>query len=341
VEIFHASGVLPLGLFGAGGSVELTHADARFQSFVCSIAKSTLELGFQKRLECLGGVVFHSICDVARNLASVFKRNFPDMFIEYIHFPQNPKASGAEAYAVSELARVRRNVEEWTGRAISSEALRRSIRAYNTSRMLMRELYELRAAEPERLTAAEAYALTRAGTLLPPEQHSKLLWLGLAEARARPAKRMDRLRVIVEGAFCEQPPMELIDTLERAGCYVVDDDLVSGWRWFRDDVPDEEDPLRALAIAYLRNSRASSVRHDPVRPREEDLARRVRALGAHAVIFTPAKFCEPALLDYVLFRRTLDREEIPHLTLEFEEKMWTFDRLRNEVETFAESLLFD
>ncbi|MBI4254539.1 MAG: benzoyl-CoA reductase subunit C, partial [Candidatus Rokubacteria bacterium] len=43
-ELIHAAGMLPLSLLGGGTSVELTHADARFQSFVCSIAKSTLEL---------------------------------------------------------------------------------------------------------------------------------------------------------------------------------------------------------------------------------------------------------------------------------------------------------
>jgi benzoyl-CoA reductase subunit C len=26
------------------------------------------------------------------------------------------------------------------------------------------------------------------------------------------------------GSFCEQPPLGLIKTLERAGCYIVDDD---------------------------------------------------------------------------------------------------------------------
>jgi len=55
----------------------------------------------------------------------------------------------------------------------------------------------------------------------------------------------------------------------------------------------------------------------------------------------PAKFCEPALFDYVIFRRELEKENIPHLLIEFEEKMWTFERTRGEVETFVESLLFD
>ncbi len=55
-EVLHAAGVLPLGLFGGGTSVELTHADARFQSFVCSIAKSSLELGFQDLIKGVDGL---------------------------------------------------------------------------------------------------------------------------------------------------------------------------------------------------------------------------------------------------------------------------------------------
>ena len=42
LEILHAGGMMPLGIFGAGNTIEIAHADARFQSFVCSIAKTTL-----------------------------------------------------------------------------------------------------------------------------------------------------------------------------------------------------------------------------------------------------------------------------------------------------------
>ena len=76
-EIIHAGGMLPLSLLGGGTSVELTHADARFQSFVCSVAKSSLELGFQGLVRGVDGFVFSNICDVARNLASIYKQNFP------------------------------------------------------------------------------------------------------------------------------------------------------------------------------------------------------------------------------------------------------------------------
>src|SRR3972149_3549135 len=68
-ELIQAVGALPVWLFGAGGSIDISHADSRIQSFVCSISRSTLELGLTARLGTLDGFVFPSLCDVARNLS--------------------------------------------------------------------------------------------------------------------------------------------------------------------------------------------------------------------------------------------------------------------------------
>ena len=85
----------------------------------------------------------------------------------------------------------------------------------------------------------------------------------------------------------------------------------------------------------------SSTRHESRAHRADGLIEKVRRARASAVVFMPAKFCEPALFDYVLMKQGLDRARIPHLLVEFEEKMWTFERTRNEIETFVESMLFD
>jgi hypothetical protein len=66
----------------------------------------------------------------------------------------------------------------------------------------------------------------------------------------------------------------------------------------------------------------------------------VAASGAEGVIFSAAKFCEPALLDYPLMRAALARRNVPCLAFEFEEKMGTFESIRTQVETFVESILF-
>ena len=340
-ELVHAAGMLPLSLLGGGTSVELTHADARFQSFVCSIAKSTLELGFQDIVKGIDGFVFSNICDVARNLGSIYKRNFPDVFVEYLHLPQNSTSPGVTAYAASEFRRLAASFQTAFGLTVTEAALTKAIDMYNGVRARMRALYAFRIAEPQKLSTTELYMALRAATLVPPEQ--ALAWLGglLEGLPRRDARPRDRLRVVIEGAFCEQPPLGLLEVLEEAGCYVVEDDLMLGWRWFTSDVSTDGDPFERLGAAYVNQSVPSSTRHESREHRSAGLIEKVRRAGAQAVIFMPAKFCEPALFDYVLMKQGLERAGIPHMIVEFEEKMWTFERTRNEIETFVESMLFD
>jgi benzoyl-CoA reductase subunit C len=340
-EVIHAAGMLPVALLGGGAAVELTHADARFQSFVCSIAKSTLELGFQGVVRGVDGLVFSNICDVARNLGSIYKRNFPGVLVEYLHLPQNSTSPAVIPYLASEFRRLAASLERELGPGVTPDALAKSIELYNAVRSRLRALYAFRIEEPHKLSTVELYTVLRAVSVAPPEE--SLTWLDalLAELPGRSARPRDRLRVVVEGAFCEQPPLGLLEVLEDAGCYVVEDDLLLGWRWFTADVPTDGEPFGRLAAAYVDHAVPSSTRHEGREHRSAGLVEKVRRARADAVVFTPAKFCEPALFDYVLMKQGLERAGIPHLLVEFEEKMWTFERTRNEIETFVESMLFD
>jgi len=338
-ELIHAAGMLPVGVFGAGGLVEIDHADSRIQSFVCSVSRSTLELGLTGRLKALDGMVFGSICDVARNLSGIWQRNFSGVLCEYVHYPQNPDSAHAVPYYRGELQRLRTALATLAGAPITDAALCTSLAVYDRNRALVRELYAVRRAEPWRATWREAYHLARAGHVLPVEEHNALLEEALPLLRQRDAPKRDRVRVVIEGSFCEQPSAELLDTIEEAGCYVVDDDLMLGMRWFDKPVEPGNDPLLALAQAFVDSPVTTSIRHDK-RRKGEALLGRVAAAGAEGVIFAAAKFCEPALLDYPLMRVALDRKGLPSLAYEFEEKIGSFESIKTQVETFVESILF-
>ena len=340
VELSHAAGALPLAVIGGGNKIEIANADSRFQSFVCSIVKSTLELAMTGRLAGFDAMLFHSICDPARNLASVFRRNFPDLEMEYLHLPQNLASPGSVPYLEAEYRRVLSTWTRLTGQDAEA-ALPATIRLYNRIRAGMRALYEIRRASPDKLSTAECYALVRAGTLMPPEEHLGLLTDALAALKNRPGRAKDRIRIVLEGSYCEQPPLELIEVLEEAGCYLVEDDFLLGWRFFQRDIAEDGDPVRALADAYVTRSVYSGIKHDPRENKSQHLLDSAKTHQADAVIILAAKFCEPALFDYALYRKALDGAGIQHLFLEFEEKMWTFEKIRSEVETFVESMLFD
>jgi benzoyl-CoA reductase subunit C len=341
LELTHAAGMLPIAIAGGGNLMEIAHADSRFQSFICSIIKSTLELGLTGQLQKLDGMIFHSICDPAKNLASVFRRNFPDVMVEFVHFPQNLKSPLAEEYLLAEYARIRRRLADLAGREITDEEIRSSIAVYNGVRARIRQLEQIRLDVRSPLSAAEAAALLRAGGRMMPEEFIVLLDEAIDAVLQRETKNRDRIPVVLEGSFCEMPPLDLIEAIEEAGCSILHDDLQLGMRWFTGDIPVGGDPLRALAHSYIASSVHSAVKHDLRYRKAAPLIEKVRRTGAQAVVVLTAKFCEPALFDYALYRQALEDNGIPHVLLEFEEKMWAFDKIRSEVETFVESMMFD
>ncbi len=335
-EIAHAAGLLPFKVRGA--AVEATRADSHFGSYLCSILKTSLELVLSGRVQ-LEMFVTHPICDAARNLAGIWGRNY-DHPCQILYLPQNANSSHASLYLRDEYARLMSEIEQVAARSITDDHLRASIEVFNRNRALLRDLYRLMKETPWLIAAEEAYALMAVGGLSPRVEHNELLEYALPQLRDRPAKRQDRIRVVFEGGFCEEPPLDLIRAIGRS-CYVVDDDLLIGLRWILSDVELDGDPLFNLADAYLNRSSYSPVQHDLRKPKEKMLLERIRRAEDDAAIVTAAKMCEPGLEEQVVYTRMLDREGIPYFVSEFEENMTSFDHLEIQLETFVENLLFD
>jgi benzoyl-CoA reductase subunit C len=177
------------------------------------------------------------------------------------------------------------------------------------------------------------------GGMIPREEHNELLNWVLPRLSERPMHQEDRIRVVFEGGFCEQPPLDMVRMLGRS-CYVVDDDLYIGMRYLTENVPTEGNPLANLATAYLETSSYSPVQHDLRKPKERMLLERIRNSRADAVIVCAAKMCEPGLEEQVAYTQALDTEGIPYFLSEFEENMTSFEHLELQVETFLENLLF-
>jgi benzoyl-CoA reductase subunit C len=335
-EIVHAAGALPFKVRGA--PVEPIEADSHFGSYLCSILKTSLELVLSDRIE-MEMFVTHPICDAARNLAAVWGRNtaYP---CQILYLPQNANSPHAAGYLTGEYDRLRRSVEEVTGATITDDRLRASVALFNENRALLRELYVVKRESPWQISAEDAYALVAVGGMIPREEHNALLRHILPLIRQRGLKAQDRIRVVFEGGFCEQPPLDLIRAIGRS-CYVVDDDFLIGLRWLVDDVAVNGNPLEALAGAYLEQSSYSPVQHDLRKPKERMLLERIERSGATAAIVTAAKMCEPGLEEQVTYTRALDGAGVPYFVSEFEENMTSFDHLEIQLETFVENLLFD
>jgi benzoyl-CoA reductase subunit C len=338
-ELIHAAGMRPVGIVGGGDRLEIIRGDAYFQSYICHIPRSTVELALSHRLDALDGMLFPSICDVIRNLSGMWQLLFPELYVRYIDVPQNFDPDAGGAFWRHELATLRQDMGRLAGRPIEDEELRRSIAVYNENRAAIRDLYLARSRAPWLFPASELYLFLRAGNLLAPEEHTRLIRQYLdAAPREKDRREEDRSRVVLVGMFCEQPPLGLLKTLERAGCWVVDDDLLLGLRWLTGDVPVDGDPLDNLVQAFLEQSVETASIYQPEGRRGRSLVDSVRENEAEGVIFCAPSFCDPALLEQPMLVAALDEEKIAHTQFKYSEDTGQFAVIREQAGTFSDSI---
>jgi len=337
-EIIHAAGMLPVGVMGGGDSIEIIRGDAYYQSYICHIPRSTIELGLTGRLDALDGMLFPAICDVIRNLSGMWQLMFADKFVRYIDFPQNFSAGVGGEFYRQELRRLADDLGALAGHAVTDDALNESIALYNENARAVRDLYSLRARHPHWVPSVELYLLLRASNVMEVSEHTALVRGYLTAAEQLDRRPMDNIRVVVSGVFCEQPSLGLIRALEQSGCYIVDDDWVLVTRYVTEDVESGTDPIGAIADGYVKHGVATSSRYIADEVKGQYLVERVRALDADGVIFASPSFCDPALLERPMLQAALKRAGIPHSSFKYAENSGQFHAIKEQTGTFSDSI---
>ena len=338
-ELIHAAGMLPVGILGGGDQLDVIHGDAYYQSYICRIPRSTIELAVTGRLDCLDGMLFPSTCDVIRNLSGMWQLKFGDILIRYFDVPQNFDLDVGGVFYTRELQDFRDALGELAGHEISDDDIRASIEVYNENRRAIADLYAYRSAEPWQVPTPEVYLLMRAGMLLPVDEHTQLIHDYIEAARQVKRPVRDNCRVVVNGLFCEQPPLGLLKSIEMAGCYVVDDDFMLVARWLLHDVPTDGDPLKNLSDAFITYGSETSCKYVPEKKdKGKHLVDSVRKNGAEGVIFASPSFCDPALLDRPMLQNALTRQGIPFTAFKFAENSGQLQPIREQAGTFADSI---
>lgn len=338
-EVIHAAGMLPVGIHGGGDRLEIIRGDAFYQSYICHLPRSVVELQQSGRLSMLSAVVFPSTCDVIRNLSGMWKVLEPQTYVRYCDLPQVIDRQSASEFWRHELETLYHDLCRVAGTEPDPERLRASIRLYNDVRGALKDLYAARRDAPHKVPSEELYVLVRAGEVVAPEEFLAQARDYLRAVAADDSKLRDRVRVIVVGAFCEQPPLGLIKTLERAGCYIVDDDFVLGNRLVPADVPLDGDPLAALAETFLAKALPSSIlyEHDP-KGKRRLMEERVKAARADGIIFAAPSFCDPALLDRPMLKAGAEAANIPCIAFQYSENTGQFQQFREQAGTFSDSI---
>jgi benzoyl-CoA reductase subunit C len=336
-ELIHATGMLPVGVHGGGDRLEIIKGDAFYQSYICHLPRSIVELAQSARLSRLSAMLFPSTCDVIRNLSGIWQLTYPDIYVKYVDLPQVAGPGGR--FWEGELKSLLRDLGEVSGTPATDTTLRESVALYNEVRRTVRALYAARSEAPWKIPTEELYQILRAGEVVPPEVFLEKARAYLAAVEVEPVRMRDQVRVIVVGAFCEQPPIGLIKTIERSGCAIVDDDLILGNRLIGRDVPLDGDPIASLVETFLSSAMATSIlfERDPSAKRRL-MKERATAARADGILFAAASFCDPALLDRPMLRAGAEEAGIPSLAFQFSENTAQLQQFREQAGTFADSI---
>jgi len=338
-EIIHAAGMLPLGVLGGGADMEVIHGDAYYQSYICRIPRSTIELAITGKLDFVDGMMFPSICDVIRNLSGIWKILFSDKYVRYFDAPQNFEDNVGGVFYTQELRELKEGLEKLGGCTISAAALNNSIALYNENREWVNKVYDFRSATPWRAPSAEVYLLMRAGMVLTVEEHTQLMKEYLSAAEKENLPMRDNCRVVMTGAFCEQPPLNLIKSIELSGCYIVDDDFMMVNRWLLKEVPTSGDPLENLSQAFLHYSAETAAKYEvSMDEKGSYLLDIIAKRNADGVIFASPSFCDPALLDQPMMVTRLEALKIPYITMQYAENSGQMQPIREQAGTFADTI---
>ena len=332
-EIVHAAGYLPIGMWGAQKK-QISKARTYLPPFACSIMQSVMELQLEGVYDDLEAVIFSVPCDTLKCMSQKWNRPVPA--IVFTH-PQNRKIAkdAANVFAREEFNIVKEKLEDILDVHISNKAIKHSIAVYNENRAACREFSDVAAEYAAVVTPSDRHAVIKARWFMEKSRHTALVKELIAALKAEPAPEFKGKKIIVTGIQVE--PYDVLDIFQENGFAIVADDLAQETRNFRQDVPDDDDALMALARAWNEFD-GCSLATDANKPKGQMIIDAVKKYGADAVVVCMMKFCDPEEFDYPILLQEFEAAGVKNLYIEVDQESTAFEQVKTRIQTFAEIL---
>lgn len=332
-EIVHAAGYLPIGMWGAQKK-QISKARTYLPPFACSIMQSVMELQLEGVYDDLEAVIFSVPCDTLKCMSQKWNRPVPA--IVFTH-PQNRKIAkdAANVFAREEFNIVKEKLEDILDVHISNKAIKNSIAVYNENRAACREFSDVAAEYAAVVTPSDRHAVIKARWFMEKSRHTALVKELIAALKAEPAPEFKGKKIIVTGIQVE--PYDVLDIFQENGFAIVADDLAQETRNFRQNVPDDDDALMALARAWNEFD-GCSLATDANKPKGQMIIDAVKKYGADAVVVCMMKFCDPEEFDYPILLQEFEAAGVKNLYIEVDQESTAFEQVKTRIQTFAEIL---
>jgi benzoyl-CoA reductase subunit C len=342
VEILTAAGVAPFRLKGFA-SEPITKADAYMETIACPFVRNVFDSALKRKYDFLDGMVMPHLCDSIDRTNDVWRHHLDLPYWHFLNVPHLTDDSSVE-FMKSILRGLITSLEEFTGRKITDNALIAAVKEHNENRRLMRDLYSLRKAHPPLISGVEMTKVIVAAMSLPVDESSALIKSVTREVGARDATagRKSARLMIVGGQVDDVSVAEMI---ERAGAWLVMDDITMGSKVYWPDTDITPDPLQGIAERYLRKVKVATTYVDAGETYEENLEARfghmkryIDEFKVNGAILFIYKYCDPYGFDVPAMKSLIESTGTPVLYLEDEYSVSSLARVKTRIEAFLEMI---
>jgi benzoyl-CoA reductase/2-hydroxyglutaryl-CoA dehydratase subunit BcrC/BadD/HgdB len=291
-EMVLAAGFFPFRMSG-NPSGNTDEADKYTEYFLDPSVRSILNMLLTGKYDFLDFIIIPHHSDAALKLYHqlwwIHRVNpaitFPPVYLfDILHTPFLTSA----LFVRDRLFDLKKQLEAWSGKEITDEALSRAIRTGNENRALLNKVAALRIAEKPTISGVEALQIIGTSMFMLKEEHNKLLTQFLDGAESLPERA--GVRLFIEGSDLDN--LQFYELAESCNTVIVAENSNWGNRYFDDPVDESVDPMEALADRY--HARPSRLRTQSSGQRVDYCVQGVVKAKAQGTIFYILEW-DPAL----------------------------------------------
>ena len=333
-EILYAAGLHPVQLY-PGLQEPITLADDHLQLYMCAYLRAQWDQILKGKHAYLDGAIIPRSCEAVTFLYQTWKRHNPFDFIDYLNIPWKKSANTIQFFT-KELQRVKKNLESFIHKEITSNALADAIVLHNKNRSLLKTACQLRNTQNPPFSTHDIFNMVMSGFVLDKLEHTQMM-----------TDLLDHVKETTIDALSEPQPVRLLlsggcildtrilDIIETAGAAVVADDFNNGARSFQPVVAEGADALESLATAYATVPCGFNT---AIGDRFSFLADAISQQAVNGVLFAVNRNCETEKFDYpILDQKIRERFKIPTMLIETD-YLCAMGPLQTRVEAFIEMI---
>lgn len=335
-ELFYAADILPVRVLGGHDPANVALAASHIADMYCPFCRDVLGEVLRGHYDYIDGTSIAPACMHIRQAYSSWTIHKRPKWAHSLHMPhhvQNTKR--AIPFLYEELKLLKKSLEEWIGREITNDDLRKGINIVNRDRKAMKKAFEYSKSAPPKITGLERMYISVSSFFVDKVEHAELVEDVLNELKDREIDRNTRARVMTIGG--ESDDIEFFKLVESCGAIVVIEEHCTSTRYFWGEVEeDPDDPLLAIAQRYVERTPCPA--NDwPQRIRFDRILQLARDWRVQGVFICPQAFCDTHGIEIPSLRKFLDDNNIPNYVLELDSTV-PVSQFKTRVQAFLEQI---